>query len=582
MKKKQLILLFIALSFALGMTTQRAHAANANDNEVHITLLETSDVHGSFFPFDFITGKPRAGSIARLSTYVDSLRATLGDGLVLLDNGDILQGQPISYYYNYVDTAQHNIAAQVVNYLSYDAQTVGNHDIEPGHAVYDKWMHEVKCPVLGANIVNTATGTPYVKPYTILYRKGVKIAILGMLTPAIPNWLAPRIYSGLRFDDIVESSRYWVNYIIQNENPALIVGLFHCGLEGGIATASYCENEAQAVARQVDGIDIIFFGHDHMKHNSMENGVLLLNSANNAMQVARADVTLHRDGYGDWVLDKKQGALVDYSSIKPDSQYMAHFKPQLDSVKAWVDQPIGTLESDLTSEDCFFGNSAFTDLILNLQLKLTGADVAFNAPLSAHAVLHKGIITVGDMFNLYRFENQLYVMKLTGDEIRRHLEMSYDLWVNTMTGPGDHLFNLSQGTAGGNKGLWFAHPTYNFDSAAGIDYVVDVTKPNGSKVKILRMSNGEPFDLHKTYKVALNSYRANGGGQLLTNGAGIAKDELESRVVYKSARDQRYYLMQEIKKEGTIAPKPNNNWHFVPEQWVKPAAERDRALLFGK
>ena len=298
------------------------------------------------------------------------------------------------------------------------------------------------------------------------------------------------------------------------------------------------------------------------------------------MQVARADVTLHREGDCSWRLNMKKGSLVDYTTIKPDSQYMSHFKPQLDSVKSWVNQPIGTLESDLSSEDCFFGNSAFTDLILNLQLKLTGADVAFNAPLSAHAVLHKGTITVGDMFNLYRFENQLYVMKLTGEEIRKHLEMSYDLWVNTMTSPSDHLFNLS--ASNGNKGLWFANPTYNFDSAAGIDYVVDVSKPKGSKVKILRMSNGKPFDLHKTYKVALNSYRANGGGQLLTKGAGIAKDELESRVIYKSARDQRFYLMQEIKREGAIAPKPNNNWRFVPEQWVKPAAQRDRAILFGK
>lgn len=580
MKKKQLILPFMAMCIALVMTAQHAQGANDNNGEVRITLLETSDVHGCFFPYDFITGKPRAGSIARLSTYVDSLRATLGDGLVLLDNGDILQGQPISYYYNYVDTTQQNIAAQVVNYLGYDAQAVGNHDVEPGHAVYDKWMGEVKCPVLGANIVNTATGSPYVKPYTILHKKGVKIAVLGMLTPAIPNWLAPRIYSGLRIDDIVESCKYWVKYIHDNENPDLVVGLFHSGLEGGIVTSSYCENEALAVARQVEGIDIIFFGHDHVKHNSVENGVLLLNSANNAMQVARADVTLHREGDCSWRLDMKKGSLVDYTTIKPDSQYMSHFKPQLDSVKSWVNQPIGTLESDLSSEDCFFGNSAFTDLILNLQLKLTGADVAFNAPLSAHAVLHKGTITVGDMFNLYRFENQLYVMKLTGEEIRKHLEMSYDLWVNTMTSPSDHLFNLS--ASNGNKGLWFANPTYNFDSAAGIDYVVDVSKPNGSKVKILRMSNGKPFDLHKTYKVALNSYRANGGGQLLTKGAGIAKDELESRVIYKSARDQRFYLMQEIKREGTIAPKPNNNWRFVPEQWVKPAAQRDRAILFGK
>ena len=331
------------MCIALVMTAQHAQGANDNNGEVRITLLETSDVHGCFFPYDFITGKPRAGSIARLSTYVDSLRASLGDGLVLLDNGDILQGQPISYYYNYVDTTQQNIAAQVVNYLGYDAQAVGNHDVEPGHAVYDKWMGEVKCPVLGANIVNTATGSPYVKPYTILHKKGVKIAVLGMLTPAIPNWLAPRIYSGLRIDDIVESSKYWIKYIHDNENPDLVVGLFHSGLEGGIVTSSYCENEALAVARQVEGIDIIFFGHDHVKHNSVENGVLLLNSANNAMQVARADVTLHREGDCSWRLGMKKGSLVDYTTIKPDSQYMAHFKPQLDSVKSWVNQQRGLL-----------------------------------------------------------------------------------------------------------------------------------------------------------------------------------------------------------------------------------------------
>ena len=158
--------------------------------------------------------------------------------------------------------------------------------------------------------------------------------------------------------------------------------------------------------------------------------------------------------------------------------------------------------------------------------------------------------------------------------------MSYDLWVNTMKSADDHLLKLDL-SKGDNQHTGFKNFTFNFDSAAGIDYEVDVTQPDGQKVHILRMSNGQPFQEDKMYKVALNSYRANGGGELLTKGAGIPKDSLEQRIIYRSERDQRYYLMQEIEKQGIVDPQPNHNWRFVPEAWTRPAAARDFELLFG-
>ena len=173
-------------------------------------------------------------------------------------------------------------------------------------------------------------------------------------------------------------------------------------------------------------------------------------------------------------------------------------------------------------------------------------------------------------------------MRLTGEEIRKHLEMSYDLWVNTMKSPDDHLLLLDEKTFGDQQRLGFKNFSFNFDSAAGIDYEVDVTKPDGEKVKILFMSNGQPFDEKKFYNVAVNSYRGNGGGELLTKGAGIPKEELEKRIVYRSEKDQRFYLMEEISRMGEIEAKANGNWKFMPENWVKPAAERDYQLLFGK
>lgn len=561
-------------------------SAHSKPKTVTIHLLETSDVHGSFFPYDFITLKPKRGTLARISTYVNRLRQETSENVILLDNGDILQGQPTCYFYNYVNTQEENIAVSVINYLSYDAETIGNHDIETGHSVYDKWIKEVTCPMLGANIINTTTNEPYVKPYTIVERQGIRIAILGMLTPAIPNWLQPNIWSGLQFEEMVSCAKKWVKIIKETEKPDLIVGLFHSGKDGGIVTSEYAEDASLQVAKEVSGFDVIFFGHDHTRHNSTVtnrkgNEVLFLNPANNALAVAQADVTFEKKN-GRWKVVKKEGKIVDVTKEEIDLQYIQHFQFQLDKITAFVNRQIGVLEETITTRDCFFGSSAFTDLILNLQLELTGADIAFNAPLQFNSTIKAGPIRVSDMFNLYKFENQLYVMRLTGEEIRRHLEMSYDLWVNTMQSPDDHLLLLSESTFGDQQRLGFKNFSFNFDSAAGIDYVVDVTKPDGQKVKILQMSNGEPFDETKWYRVALNSYRANGGGELLTRGAGIKKEDLNERIIYRSERDQRFYLMQEIEKKGTIHPKPNNNWRFIPEEWVQPAAKRDSLILFGK
>ena len=553
---------------------------------VTLRIVQTTDVHGSFFPYDFINRKPKRGSLARVSSYVNRLRSEHGDRVILLDNGDILQGQPTCYYYNFVNTEATNIAADVINYLKYDAQTIGNHDVEPGHAVYDKWIREVNCPMLGANVVDAQTGKPYLKPYTILNRDGVRIAIFGLLTPAIPNWLTEDTWSGLRFDDMTATAHRWMKHLKENEKPDVVIGLFHSGKDGGIVTDKYEEDAALRIAREVPGFDIIFFGHDHTRFqetitNVEGKPVLCLNPANNATAVADAQINLSlRKGK---VVGKTiSGKLVDIVDEPIDETYMAHFQPQIEQVNGFVNRKIGEFKSTINTPDSYFGNSSFCDFILNLQLQITGADIAFNAPLSFNASIHAGDVFVGDMFNLYKFENQLFVMRLTGEEIRRHLEMSYDQWVNTMQSPDDHLLLLSERTIGDQQRLGFKNFYFNFDSAAGIDYEVDVTKPDGQKVSILRMSNGEPFDEAKWYKVAVNSYRGNGGGELLTRGAGIPRDSLDSRVIWRSERDQRYYLMQEIEKLQVVDPQPNQNWRFVPEEWVKPAAERDRKLLFGK
>ena len=298
MNKITLIAFTLTVSFmlpALGQTSKT----------VRMKVIETSDVHGHFFPYDFMEKKPLKGTLSRANSYIKKERATYGENLLLIDNGDILQGQPCVYWSNYVMPINENLAASVINYMQYDAETVGNHDIEPGHKVYDKWIREVRCPLLGANIVKAGSdGTAHPKniynglqPYSVHYVDGVKICIIGMLTPAIPNWLTENVWKGLEFEEMTACARKWVKYVKEVERPDLIFGLFHSGKDGGIVTDDYEENATAAVAREVPGFDIIFFGHDHQVHNEWitdKEGrqVLIIDPSCYVKNIAEAEIEL--------------------------------------------------------------------------------------------------------------------------------------------------------------------------------------------------------------------------------------------------------------------------------------------------
>ena len=238
-----------------------------------------------------------------------------------------------------------NVAAKVVNYLQYDAQTFGNHDVETGHAVYDKWISELRCPVLGANIINTQTGLPYVLPYATFDREGIRIAVIGMLTPAIPFWLHESLWQGMHFEEMVSCARRWVDVVKTKEKADVIVGLFHSGREGGITTADYEEDATLRVAREVPGFDIIFYGHDHtIHHDTIENvegnKVLCLNPSAHAHYVADARLTLTLQG-GKVVDKKAEGRLVNIEEMPVHQPFMERFQSDIDSVRAYVDRKIG-------------------------------------------------------------------------------------------------------------------------------------------------------------------------------------------------------------------------------------------------
>ena len=563
--------------------------------EIEIDLIQTTDVHGSIFPYDFIRDKPVNHSLAQVSTLINEYRSDHRKEVVLLDNGDILQGQPPVYYSNYEEVNLPHICSKVMNYMGYDAATVGNHDIEAGHSVYDKLISEFRFPWLAANAVLTGTKTPYFKPYTVIKRKGIKIAVLGLITPGIPNWLPENLWKGIEFLDMVESAKLWVPKIMEKEDPDLLIGLFHSGHDysygGGSASEKRNENASLLVAQQVPGFDVILIGHDHDEFNQWITGkdsskVLILDPGSHARNIALVQIHLSWNKETKEYNKQIEGSLVPIANVKVDTSFMKEFEPDFKTFKDYVSRKVGVFEKTITSVPAFFGDRPFMDLIHRVQLEVSKADISFAAPLSMRSEIDSADVYVRDLFELYRFENFLYTMELSGKEIKNYLEYSCDLWFNRMKNSSDHLLRFKKDDHG--KLMKYNRTPvyrlfaryYNFDSAEGIRYEVDVTRPKGQRVHILSMSDGTPFHPDNNYKVALNSYRGNGGGGHLTEGAGVPHDKLSSRILSSTDKDFRYYMLRWIENEGRVDPVCNNNWKVVPVRWWKKGKKKDIELLF--
>ncbi|HEY9053490.1 MAG TPA: bifunctional UDP-sugar hydrolase/5'-nucleotidase [Rectinemataceae bacterium] len=611
---KRLACVVLALMIAMGAFAQTAAKS------VAITFVETSDIHGSVYPYDFVNAKATTTSLAQVASLVAEERAA-NPNLVLLDNGDSLQGSPVVYYYNFEKTDGPHIWSQMLNHLEFDAISVGNHDIEAGHAVYDKLYEEVQASVLCANAVKP-DGTPYFTPYQVIVKDGVKIAILGLTSPKIPDWLPPQFWTGMEFEDMVESAAKWVPIIQQKEKPDVLVGLFHAGVDytyGNVtADTKYNENASQLVAQKVPGFDIIFVGHDHSGWDGMgwdpatkkkvevkdPNGktVYIFGALNGARRVPVVNMFLDWNAEkGAW--DKRvRGGLVDVAQYNADSGFMEKFGAAQSDVKAWVDRPVGKMDGVVSSRDSMFGDSAFVDLIHRIQLDLsknpaTGlmpADISFAAPLSMDAKIptsSDGTLYVRDMFNLYVYENFLYTMTMTGKQIKDFLEYSYQFWFDTMPNEGNHLIAFQKDKEG--KLVFDARYNtaqtmtryYNYDSAAGINYFVDVTKPAGQRVEITSLSDGRIFNFQETYTVAINSYRGSGGGGHLVKGAKLDPEVVRTMKLVNGAttKDLRYYLLKWFEgQKDTVTVSAIGNWMVVPEKLAAEGAANDFPLLYPK
>lgn len=548
-----IVIALFGVGFGIGcLISLLSSKGSLADGEYRVTVCSTTDVHGAYFDSAYVDNMAAKTSLANVSSYLKEIR---GEGVqpVLIDVGDNLQGDNAAYYFNYVATEVPHVYPRIAAYLGYDAIVVGNHDIETGHDVYDRVASELTMPYLAANAAfdrdengradmdenpdGKTVSDSYFVPYCIVDRGGVKVAIVGMTNGNIKSWLADDIWRGMDFQIISEMVQPVIDRMIEKEKPQLVVLAVHSGTG---AEQPNRENEAQYLAATLRGVDIVLNGHDHRPvarevENVNGGSVVLIDAGTKAVVVGQADFTLTVKN-GKVVSKSVDYKLVPMEKYPVDPDYVAAFKEDFNAVKAFAQRPIGQLSENIFLADALDGPSTYINLVQTVQLASSGADISFAAPLTSSGVVPKGVIEFQDLVSIYKFENQLYVVEMTGKQIKDYLEYSYKNWVNK------------------------SGPSYNWDSADGIRYEVSRKASDGERVKILSMNDGTPFDLDKTYKVAMTSYRASGGGDLVREGAGI---DPASLVVVRKMKDIRSLIGDYIAAQKEIVPTVATNWKFV-------------------
>jgi len=556
--------------------------------EYTLTVLSTNDVHSTWFDSTYAGGDIKK-SLFAMNYYIDSVRTADGyDNVLLVDAGDCLQGDNAAYYYNYVDTVTPHLFPRLIEYMHYDAIAMGNHDIETGHPVYDRVQKELiraGAPFLAGNAIRNDNGKPYFPAYRIVVKAGLRIAVLGYNNANIKAWLAEDLWSGMHFESIAARIQQDVDYVREKEQPDVVVAAMHSGCGHGDGTV--LEAEALDAFNLVKGVDWLICGHDHRPYVENRDTTALLNSGSHSRFVAHGKMHL-KVQKGQVVEKTFETDLIPVDAAKADPIMREHFRKDFEAVRAFTLQEVGSLQTELRTRDAYVGMCDYVNLVHTLCIKMAPAELSIAAPLTYNGTVKAGTLVFNDLFTIYPFENQLYVITMTGDEIVRYLEASYDRWINTVSRPTDHVLKIvpKDNPRNQQKGWSFINASYNFDSVAGLCYTVDVTKPRGKRIAVQSMADGSAFDAARTYNVAITSYRASGGGNLLDE-IGINTDEIDTRVVARYP-EIRNILYDYLKEHGTIESKAIGNpgligsWKFIPEKIANPALKTDYSLLFGE
>ncbi|MFD5320502.1 5'-nucleotidase C-terminal domain-containing protein [Streptomyces sp. NPDC127098] len=549
-----------------------AVAGGGSARRYAFTVMGTTDLHGNVFNWDYFTDAEFTDSggndigLAKLSTLVDQVRQEKGArNTLLIDAGDTIQGTQLAYYYAKVDPITQargpvHPMALAMNAIGYDAAALGNHEFNYGIPLLRAFERQCRFPLLAANALDAATERPAFPPYWMTrlrtpHGRDVRVAVLGLTNPGIAVWDRAHVEGRMVFPGLEEQAAHWVPRLRAMGADVVIVSA-HSGTSG---TSSYgdqlphVENAAALVAERVPGIDAILVGHAHTeiaerRVTNAETGreVVLSEPLFWGKRLTLFDFELVWER-GGWRVERVAASLRDTRTVEEDPEITGLLAEQHARVVAYVNQVIGTATASMTAAEAPYRDTAITDFINHVQAETVRAALAGGeyadlpvlsqaACFSRTAAIPAGEVTIRDVAGMYVYENTLEARLITGAQLRDYLEYSVRYFVRTPAGAPVDPAGLTN--AGGI-------PDYNYDVVRGVTYDIDIAREPGSRVVDLRFG-GEPVADDAEFVLAVNNYRANGGGNFPHV---AAADQL-----WSNSDEIRNTIIDWVRESGEIDP----------------------------
>ncbi len=552
------------LAFACAALVSAASSAAAQARS-DLVIAATTDVHGRLRAWDYYANAADpARTLAGAATIVDSIRRVHPERTLLVDAGDLLQGNPLLYVAARVRKQPVHPVAATMNVMRYDAAVIGNHEFNYGVPLLREVIGKAAFPFLAANVVDS-TGRFFTAPYTIVTRGGIRIGIIGATTPGSMVWDRDNMRAaGLTVTDIVPAVRRAVADA-KRARADVIVVLLHSGLSGPasydtVSTGLPSENVAARVPREIDGIDVVVYGHSHREMvDTTINGALLIQPRNWAASVGVATLTMERQGRT-WRVVSRRGSSVAVAGHAESPQVLAASVSTHGAAVAWATESVGRTAVAWTGDSARVADMPITDLITEIMRRETGADLAATAAFSLDASLPAGQITRAQLARLYPYDNTLRAVRVSGAAVRAFLEHSARYYRGLDASGGVPAAGIVDN----------AVPGYNFDVISGADYTIDLRRPLGQRITRLEF-RGRSVQPTDSFTLAVNNYRQGGGGGFaMLAGA---------PVVYEKDVDIRQLVIDEVARVGQLDPRQYaaRNWRLEPAAAVAAAyAEQNR------
>ncbi|HEX7613871.1 MAG TPA: bifunctional UDP-sugar hydrolase/5'-nucleotidase [Thermoanaerobaculia bacterium] len=535
-----------------------AVAPVAGAERVTVTILQTADLHGHLLPWDYQRAQPADEGLARVASRIAAIRKETPN-VLLLDAGDTIQGTPIEFLHAKNPSKGRDPMAEAMSTLGYDAMSVGNHEFNFGLAVLRKAQKESSFPWLSSNTRNVSDGSAAFPEYLVKTVAGIRIGILGLTTPNIPNWEPARNRPGLRWEDPVEAAARLVPVLRGKERCDFVVALIHSGAEvdlvTGVPDGTDDENRVVALSK-VPGIDLLLTGHTHRRIPLTRlNGVPMIQPGRWGDVLARVDVTFETSGGKVTVADVTAALLPSDASVATDPVVAAIAAPHDAVARAYMEELVAIADEDFPGARARLEDTALLDFVNDTMRDATAADLSMTSLLPGRFEgFRKGPIKVRNVYTLYPYENTLVAIEIDGATLKACLEHAAEFYASAAWEDGRLVLKPKEGMI-----------PYNFDVVQGATYRIDPTAPVGSRIKELAYK-GRPVQPADRFTLAVNAYRAQGsGGYKALKGAKVVK-EMPDEI--------RELLIERLRKLGHVRPQTDHNWVVAPDAAWAPEAPR--------